>query len=325
VRLGQGRFFINEADEWNYNFLHYHPRVVVLTAVEYDHPEFFGSYEAIRDAFLQFLAGMDQSGGASGDPRPTIILNADDPGCRDIRERLGTHWGGAIRTFGITAPEAETRATEILLTPETHFHLAIAQASIGQVTLHTPGMHNLYNALAAVAAADVMGVPREVYAPALAAFVGLRRRFQRSDDARGITYIDDYAHHPHAVQLTLETTRQLYPDRRIVATFQPTLYTRLHRFLAPFSAAFDAADAVVIVEIQPAREHDTGLVHGRDLVQAIQQRPAHQAHAAEVRYGGNYQETVGVLQGMLCPNDVLVVMGSGPVNQIIPPLRDASA
>lgn len=322
VRLGQGPLFINEADEWNYNFLHYHPRVVVLTAVEYDHPEFFRSYEEIRDAFLQFIAGMDVTEDAQSGVRPTLILNADDTGCMDIRDHLGAHWPGDIRTFGITSPEAETRATEIQLANETRFTLTVAQKTVGPVTLRTPGMHNIYNALAAAAAADVLGVAPETYAPVFATFAGLRRRFQQSTDARGIIYIDDYAHHPHAVQLTLETARLLYSDRRIVAVFQPTLYTRLYRFLTPFSEAFDRADAVVIVEIQPAREHDTGLVHGRDLVQAIQQRPAHRNHQEEIVYGGNYTETVGVLQEMLQPNDVLVVMGSGPVNQIIPPLRD---
>jgi UDP-N-acetylmuramate--alanine ligase len=322
VRMGQGAYFINEADEWNYNFLHYHPRVVVLTAVEFDHPEFFSSYEAIRDAFLRFLAGMDQSSNTSGGLRPTLILNADDRGCLDIRDHLGTGWGGDMRTFGIHAPDAQTRATDIQLANETQFHLTVAQSDIGRVTLRTPGIHNLYNALAAVATADALGVPRETFAPVLATFAGLRRRFQCSEDTRGVVYIDDYAHHPHAVQLTLETARLLYPARRLVAVFQPTLYTRLHRFLAPFSAAFDAADMVVIVEIQPAREHDTGLIHGRDLVQAIQQRPAHLAHPSLVLYGGNYQETIAMVQPLLQPNDVLVVMGSGPVNQIIPPLRD---
>lgn len=323
VRSGQGTLFINEADEWNYNFLHYHPRVVVLTAVEYDHPEFFASYDAIRDAFLQFLGGMDLAGGATDVPRPALIYNADDPGCRDIRARLGGAWPGNCRTFGIETAEADVRATEIQVAGETSFRLWMGGADLGRVALRTPGTHNIANALAAAAAADALGVPRATIAAALAAFTGLRRRFEISDDTRGVTYVDDYAHHPHAIALTLATARQRFPDRRLVAVFQPTLYTRLHRFLTPYSEAFDAAGAVVIVETQPSRERDTGLVHGRDLVAKIAARPAFSGHLDDVRYGGTFDETVAALRPLLRPGDVLVVMGSGPVNRIIPPLRDA--
>jgi UDP-N-acetylmuramate--alanine ligase len=324
VRIGQSAYFINEADEWNYNFLHYHPRVVVLTAVEYDHPEFFASYEAIREAFERFIAGMDMAQRDGAAPRPTLVLNADNPGCRDIRDRLGDRWQGRIRTFGIEATGADVRALDARVAGETSFTLRLDGHDLGRATLATPGLHSVYNALAAVAAADVLGVTSDVHVPTLTAFGGLRRRFEITRDARGVTYVDDYAHHPHAVALTLETARLRFPGRRLVAIFQPTLYTRLHRFLAPFSAAFDAADSVGIVEIQPSRERDTGLIHGRDLVACIQARPAFAGKADAVFYGGTFEETVAALRERLRPDDVLVVMGSGPVNRIIPPLRDAA-
>ena len=323
VRSGSGPYFINEADEWNHNFLHYHPRLVVLTAVEYDHPEYFSSYEEIRDAFLSFLRGMDLT------PRPglppTLVFNADNPGCQDIRARMGADWPGEVRTFGIEDPSADGRATEIVVAGETSFRLHLRGRDLGRVSLSTPGAHNVANAVAAAVAADALGVPTDVIAPTLAAFPGLRRRFEITEDARGVTYVDDYAHHPHAVALTLATARQRFPNRRLVAVFQPTLFTRLHRFLTPFSEAFDQADEVVIVEIQPSREHDTGLVHGRDLAAAIQRRPAFAGREASVRYGGDFDETVAALRPMLRPGDVLVVTGSGPVNRIIPPLRDTAA
>jgi UDP-N-acetylmuramate--alanine ligase len=196
---------------------------------------------------------------------------------------------------------------------------------LGRVSLKTPGAHNIANAVAAAVAADALGVPAEVIAPTLANFPGLRRRFEISEGGRGVTYVDDYAHHPRAVALTLETARRRFPNRRLVAVFQPTLFTRLQRFLGPFGEAFDQADEVVIVEIQPSREHDTGLVHGRDLVRGIQRRPAFAGHEDRVRYGGNFDETVATLRTALRPGDVLVVTGSGPVNRIIPRLRDGAA
>ena len=325
VRMGSGPYFLNEADEWNYNFLHYHPRVVVLTAIEYDHPEFFRSYDEIRDAFLRFLAGMDlaQRRADAAGPRPTVVLNADSPGCLDVRGRRGAEWPGVVRTFGIESADADVRGVEVRVGGETSFRLLLRGQDLGRVTLRTPGVHNVANALAAAAAADVLGVAAECIAPTLSAFPGLRRRFEISADARDVTYVDDYAHHPHAVTLTLETARQRFPGQRLLAVFQPTLFTRLHRFLEPFSAAFDAADGVTIVEIQPSRERDTGLVHGRDLVRAIQRRPAFAGRDDMVTYGGTFDETVAALRPILQPGDVVLVMGSGPVNRIIPPLRDA--
>ncbi len=340
LRLGAGPYFINEADEFNYNFLSYHPRVVALTAIEFDHPEFFEDYAAIRDAFVRFLRGMDLSmdvtdvsadgsKAATGALRPTLILNADSPGCRDALARLsagwpGGEWPGDVRAFGIERADADVRAVAVRDDAETSFELEYLGQSLGRVTLAMPGAHNIANALAATAAAGVLGVAPETFVPALCSFGGLRRRFELVPDGDAL-FIDDYAHHPHAVRLTLETARRRFPSRRLVAVFQPTLYTRLYRFLEPFSAAFDAADAVVIVETQPSRERDTGLVHGRDLVAKIARRPAfaHRPNAAQ--YGGDYEETATLVRALRRPGDVIVVMGSGPVNKVIARARVGQA
>lgn len=314
IRLGQGQIFINEADEFDYNFLHYHPRVVVLTAVEYDHPEFFPSYAAIRDAFVQFLRGMDTEQREDAPP-PALILNADSPGCLDVLRELGD-WPGVVRTFGIEAETADVRARAISVAGETSFTLEVDGASLGRVTLQTPGRHYVANALAATTAAAVLGVPQVAIAPALEGFTGLARRFQIFADG-DVTFIDDYAHHPHAIAVTLETARARFAGRRLIAVFQPTLYTRLHRFLAEFSAAFDAADEVLIVETQPSREVDTGLVHGRDLVERIRERSAFAGRAEAAQYGGTFAETAAALRAMRRAGDVVAVMGSGPVDEVI--------
>jgi UDP-N-acetylmuramate--alanine ligase len=319
-RLGHGRYFINEADEWDYNFLNYHPRVVVLTAVEYDHPEFFPSYDAICDAFVAFLHGMDLSERSPGVLAPTIVANADNPGCLDVLGRLGD-WPGVVRTFALDRDDVDARGEDVRVGGETSFMLRLRGAPLGRVTLATPGRHNVYNAVAAALAADVLGVSSDLLAPAITAWRGLRRRFEIVDDG-GVTFVDDYAHHPQAVALTLETARQRFPGRRLVAVFQPTLFTRLQRFLKPFSEAFDLADEVVIVEIQPSREADTGLIHGSALVEAIAGRPHFAARPDAVRYGGTYDETAALLQTLRRPGDVVVVMGSGPVNQVLAGVRE---
>ena len=318
IRLGQGPYFINEADEFDYNFLHYHPRVVALTAVEYDHPEFFPSYEAIRDAFTQFVRGMDLTPREDAPP-PALVVNADSPGCLDVLRELGD-WPGVVRTFGIESESADVRALDISVAGQTSFTLAVDGAALGRVTLQTPGRHYVANALAATAVASLLGVRREALIPALEGFTGLARRFQIVTDG-DVTFVDDYAHHPHAIAVTLETARARFAGRRLIAVFQPTLYTRLHRFLGEFSAAFDAADEVLIVETQASREVDTGLVHGRDLVARIRERSAFAGRAEAVQYGGSFAETAAALRQMRRPGDVVAVMGSGPVDAVIAQAR----
>ncbi len=320
LHIGSGQYFINEADEWNYNFLRYHPRMVLLTAVEYDHPEFFPSYEAIRDAFVQFLRGMDRGEQPQKVIPPTIVVNADNPGCLDVLAQLGDTTD-RIRTFGIERADVDVRAVDVRTGGETSFTLVLRGEPLGQVTLQTPGIHYIANAVAAAAGADALGVAPDALVPALCAFRGLRRRFQIVEDG-DVTFVDDYAHHPHAIALTLATARERFPDRRLVGVFQPTLYTRLHRFLVPFSEAFDAADVAVVVETQPSRERDTGLVHGNDLVARIAARPAFAGRPGAARYGGTYDETAGLLREIRQPGDVICVMGSGPVNAVIAGARE---
>src|SRR5579859_637376 len=131
---GAGHIIVNEADEFNYNFLSYHPRMVVLTEVEYDHPEFFRSYEEIRDAFAQFLRGMDTSPADDGTP-PTIVTSAESPGCRDTLAQLGPDWPGVVRTFSVEGATADAMAREMRLSDTTSFDLILDGDPVGRVTL----------------------------------------------------------------------------------------------------------------------------------------------------------------------------------------------
>jgi UDP-N-acetylmuramate--alanine ligase len=259
---------------------------------------------------------MDMSDqGEERAPTPTLVLNMDSPGCLDVQAQLGNKWPGTVRTFGIENRSADVRA-RLSAKDNSEFTLFVDGRALGDVRLRTPGAHYVYNALAATAAADVLGVSHALLVPALSAFGGLRRRFEIIADGP-VTYVDDYAHHPHAIALTLETARRLFPDRRLIAVFQPTLYTRLLRFLTPYSESFDLADEVAIVEIQPSREVDTGLIHGSDLVREICKRPGRAGREALVQYTGTYDETAAWLRERRQEGDVVVVMGSGPVNQVI--------
>jgi UDP-N-acetylmuramate--alanine ligase len=267
---------------------------------------------------------MDTTPGGEDTPLPTIVTSADSPGCRDTLAQLDPDWPGVVRTFSVEGSQADAMAREVRVGAETSFELVLDGRSLGRVTQRIPGRHNVANSVAAAATASALGVAPEVIVQTISEFDGLRRRFEIIDDG-DVVWVDDYAHHPHAVALTIAAARQRFPGQRIVAVFQPTLYTRLLRFLTPFAEALATADEVVVVEIQPSRERDTGIIHGNDLVRAVQTQPGFGRQPQAARYGGNFPETAALLSQLRQPGDALLIMGSGPVNQVIALAREARA
>jgi UDP-N-acetylmuramate--alanine ligase len=331
-RLGNSDYFVNEADEYNHNFWHYHPRLVIVTSIEYEHPEFFPDYDAYLSAFEHFVRGMDLQ--REWPLPPTLILNADSAGCHDLHARLH-NWPGRILTYsvkggGIGTERATVEAYDVRLEGETSFRVKTntGQAFPQEQEFHLllPGVHNIENALAALTAAHVLGVEATSIAQTLATFSGTRRRFEirhQGPLALGqrmldVMLIDDYAHHPTAIELTLTATHQRYPDRRIIAVYQPHMYSRTKTFFNQFLHSFDAVDVAIIADIFPARERDTGLVHARQLAAAIQQEP-HFAQAqaqGQVFHGGSIEETTRLLVSILRAGDVVVVMGAGDIYMV---------
>lgn len=337
-RLGKGQYFVNEADEFNHNFWHYHPRLAVVTSIEFEHPEFFADYEAFLAAFEHFIRGMDMQG--DWPLPPTVILNADSPGCLELRERLHD-WPGRIITYGIDAQESMYRAYALNLAGETSFRVHVREDATfpreRAIHLRLPGAYSVQNALAALTAAHVVGVDVGTIMQTLEEFGGTRRRFEirhhgalQSKRLNDVILVDDYAHHPTAIAVTLEAARQRYPGRRIVAVYQPHMYSRTKTFFEQFLHAFDAADVVIIADIFPARERDTGMIHARDLVAALARRPHFATsgkgtgamdqpssfgaiQTAQVLAGGSTQDTAQLLSTWLRDGDLAVIMGAGDI------------
>lgn len=313
VRMGGSDLFVNEADEFNLNFLHYHPRLAVITSIEFEHPEFFNNYQELKDGFDAFVAGMDFAGDWA--QPTTLVLNWDSPGCRELRVRMGT-WPGKVITYALDGP-ADYMGDDVQLAGETSFHARDAQGEdLGRFTLQLPGRYNVENALGAIAATRELGVEADSIRATLARYCGVYRRFQVTRAANDIILVDDYAHHPTAIEVTLEAIRQRFPNRRLVATFQPHMFTRLKTFLEDFSHVFGLADEVVIVDVFPARERDTGLIHSRDLVAAIQRDQAFVDRPERVHHGGSLEETRQLLAALVQPSNALAMMGSGNVYDI---------
>jgi UDP-N-acetylmuramate--alanine ligase len=325
--MGQGRYFVNEADEFNHNFWHYHPRLAVVKSIEYEHPEFFADYESFLAAFEHFIRGMDMQG--DWPLAPTLVLNADSAGCLELLERL-QDWQGQVVTYSVAGSPllrqpADFEAIDVRLDGETSFrvkaHGTVTFPQEQIIHLQLPGAYSVENALAALIAARLVDVEPDIIVRTLAEFGGTRRRFeirhqgplQMAGRVRDVVLVDDYAHHPTAIAATLEATRRRYPNKRLVAVYQPHMYSRTKTFFAQFLQSFDDADIVIIADIFPARERDTGLVHTKDLVEALRLRARFASGQAQVFYGGDVTATTHLLEEILQSGDFVVIMGAGDI------------
>lgn len=333
-RLGRGPYFINEADEYNHNFWHVHPRIAIVTSIEYEHPEFFPDLDAMLYAFEGLVRRADMDG--NWPFPPTAVINAGNAGCRLLLERL-RDWPGRIITYAVEAPsagaatspvEADYVAYDVEEDGITHFRLRTHHAEAtpaGRVFHYSlPGLYNIENALAALAAAHAAKIPLDSALNTLEEFEGVKRRFevryQGKLDVRGeprdVVLIDDYAHHPTAIALTLAAARKRFPGRRLVLAYQPDMFTRTKALFDDFVTAFQGADVVILTDINPGRERDTGLVHARDLVAAIARGPRFANSPDQVMYGGDLSNVEALLRENLRSGDVAIIMGSGTIYTI---------
>ena len=340
-RIGESQYFVNEADEFNNNFWNYHPRLAIVTSIEFEHPEFFADYATFLQSFEHFIRGMDMQG--EWPFPPTLIMNADSPGCLELRERL-SDWTGRILMYAVdglvnnamtnagNVPAgvrtlADYTVYDVELEAKTSFRVRSREDEGNTflkdkvIHLRLPGIHNIQNALAALIAAHCTGIHDDVIIRTLENFSGIERRFEiryeglleLNGETQDVILIDDYAHHPTAIIATLEAARKRFPGRRLVAVYQPHMYSRTTTFFKQFLTAFDNADVVIIADIFPGREHDTGSIHARELVEAIAKRPPFLPAEKRVLYGGNVENTAALLHNTLRSGDVAIVMGAGDI------------
>ena len=244
--------FVLEADEYDRMFLGLRPSVAVVTNVEWDHPDCYPTPASFRRAFMQFTDAVDRNG--------MVVSCADDTGAEQVRAyaaKRGPRW----ITYGL-APHADLRAVNLHALPNegTRADLVWWHAPAGELVLHVPGLHNVRNALAALAVATALDVPVPAALAALNSYRGTARRFEWKGEAGGVTVIDDYAHHPTEIRATLAAARSRYPDRRIWAVFQPHTFSRTRHMLYRMGESFEQADEVVVTDIYAAREVDDGSV-----------------------------------------------------------------
>ncbi len=296
ARLGEGEYLVAEADEFDRSFLELRPVLAVVNNIDVEHLDTYRDLEDLKEAFTRFARAVPFFGAA--------ILGLDDPNVQEIRPLLARR----VVSFGLT-PQADVTAREIALERTgTRFLAVVDGQPLGSVTLTLPGLHNVRNALAALAVARELQIPFATAAAALSAFSGVIRRFERKGERDGVVVVDDYAHHPTEVTATLAAARQAYPERRLVALFQPHLYSRTRDLSDAFGAAFLAADALLVTPIYGSREAPLEGITGELVAEAARRRGHRDAHFVNERAA-----IFDTLRRELRENDLLITMGAGDV------------
>ena len=299
LRFGRDDLYVVEADEYDRSFLTLTPDVAVITNVEADHLDVFGDVAGVRSAFADF-AGRTRGTGCT-------VVCADDPGASSLLAGLP----GRGYTYG-TSAGSMLRATRVTVAPEyTTCRLYEEGGAVGALRLRVGGHHNLLNALAAAGVARELDVAWSDILDALAGFRGVGRRFEHVGDVDGIVVIDDYAHHPTEIEATLRTARSRFPAARLVAAFQPHLYSRTRDFATEFGRALAYADVVWITDVFPAREPPIPGVTGELVAEA-----SRAAGGRHVHYHPRLETMAGALAETLRDGDVLVALGAGSIESL---------
>jgi UDP-N-acetylmuramate--alanine ligase len=300
---GSGDVFVVEADESDASFLAFSPTVAVVTNVEADHLDHYGSPEAYVAAFDEFLGRIVPGG--------TLVACADDPGAAALAARADAR-GIRVRRYG-RAAAADARLVDfrpdgtgarIVLFHEGREHL---------LRLAVPGEHMALNALGALLAGAELGAEPEALLAGLAAFDGVRRRFEFRGRAAGVAVYDDYAHHPSKVAAQLRAARQVVDGHgRVVVAFQPHLYSRTRDFAAEFGTALGIADEVVVLDVYGAREDPQPGVSGALVADAVPLPPE------RVRFVPHWEDVPAVVAGIATAGDLVITMGAGDVTVLAP-------
>ena len=314
ARLGEGDYLVAEADESDASFVHLKPMLAVVTNIDADHMSTYdGDIDKLKSSFIEFLHNLPFYGLA--------VVCSDDPGVNDVLADIGR----SITTYG-TNEDADIRAVNVEFNENmTEFDVVRSsklEESLGDtqsvyhflhVKLRLPGMHNVRNALAAIAVADELQIGDDAVVSALEKFEGIDRRFQNLGEIQmrtgKVLLIDDYGHHPTEIAATLAAAKSGYPDRRVVLVFQPHRYSRTRDLMDDFATVLSEADALVLLDVYAAGEEPIAGADGRSMARAVRTRGA-----VEPVFVEKLEELAPVLQDVLADGDLVLAMGAGDIS-----------
>ena len=291
AKLGKGEFLVAEADESDGSFLKLSPTIVVVTNIDNDHLDYYGTIENIKRAFVEHINSIPFYG--------TAMLCADNANVSEILPQIRRHYS----TYGLEGTPDYTAKNIFRSDNTTTFTVINRGKEIGNINLKVPGRHNVQNALAAVAVGLELNIPFDKISQALGSFAGVGRRLEIKGEKNGIMVIDDYGHHPTEIKATIEAIKGNWAGRRLVVLFQPHRYSRTAHLYKEFGAVFKNADVIKILDIYPAGEKPVAGVSSQLIIDSI-------------TAGGQVAETfkgLEILQSELLPGDIVLTLGAGDV------------
>ncbi|MCH9695062.1 MAG: UDP-N-acetylmuramate--L-alanine ligase [Gammaproteobacteria bacterium] len=302
ARLGQGDYLVAEADESDASFVHLKPMLAVVTNIDADHMSTYdGDIEKLKGGFIEFLHNLPFYGLA--------VVCTDDAGVNSVLGEIGR----SVTTYG-TNDEADVRAVNIEFS-EARTEFDVVRTGSDEtlhVTLQLPGMHNVRNALAAIAVADEVQIGAQSVVKALQEFEGIDRRFQKMGEVQTATgsvlLVDDYGHHPTEIAATLSAAKSGWPEKRIVLVFQPHRYSRTRDLMDDFASVLSDADVLVLLDVYAAGEEPIAGADGRAMARAVRSRGA-----VEPVFVESLDELQPVLQDLLADGDLVLTMGAGDI------------
>lgn len=299
ARLGAGEYLVAEADESDGTFLFLSPTVGIITNIDPEHLDHHGSVEQLENAFLQFANRIPFYGFA--------VVCQDHPAV----QRLIPNVRRRVVTYGF-ARQAQYRAAKFV--PDglnTRFSVYCDEVELGEISLGMPGRHNVSNAVAAVATAMELSIPFESIQKSLTGFTGVQRRFTVMAEVAGVLIVDDYGHHPVEIKATLAAAAEGFPDRKILAVFQPHRYSRVQELWEDFCGAFNSADEVIVCPVYAAGEIALEGVNHQRLAAEIYERGNRKVHSV-----ADLHEAAARVVDNISPGDLVITLGAGNVNQV---------
>lgn len=296
--VGRSEFMIIEADEYQDKFQYYNPQAVILTSADWDHPDFFKTYEDYKNTFVKFIQKLPRHGFlvVCGDRSETLEI-ARGAKCKVVTYGFGKDNNVKIKNHRISGGKQ-------------NFELVFNGKELGKFELEIPGKHNVLNAAGAVAMAHQFNANPEKIREALASFEGTSRRFEYVGERNGAILIDDYGHHPEEIKATLKAARDFFPKRRIWCVFHPHTFTRTKALLSEFSQSFEDADQVVILDIYGSARESQGGVHSKDLVKLAKK------YHRNVEYVPTIDEAAEYLGERIGKGDLVLTIGAGNVWEV---------
>ncbi|NMB33750.1 MAG: UDP-N-acetylmuramate--L-alanine ligase [Clostridium sp.] len=300
TRIGGNNYFLVEACEYVESFLKLRPYMAIILNIEADHLDYFRGIEHIKDAFLKFIAPIPKNG--------HIIACVDD---KNVCAVLKNTEHNKI-TYGINSPEAIFKAKNISFNEEGLASFSVFMYDkeiIANLQLGVPGIHNISNSLAAIAACYTLGCDIKSIKDGIESFTGTHRRYELKGIVDNIKVVDDYAHHPTEIAATLKAARN-GNYQRVWSVFQPHTYTRTKHLLSDFVESFEDSDRIIVADIYSAREVDRGEIHSRTLAEKISQ------NGKDVLYLPDFDEIVEYLKENASPGDLILTMGAGDIYKV---------